>query len=129
MLPPLPLAALRAAPRAGPGDDETTDACVRIEDGAVELADHGVTRCPVPRNFCCCCCCCCACCWGPGDERPRAGNRSGTRLGPGWAKGLGPEAVEALAARATRFQTCCDCDARVAVACFALRTRPEAIPA
>lgn len=125
--PPLtPLRAAADAPNAGPGD-ETMDACVRIDGGAAELVDHGVARWPVPRYFCGCCCW--ACCWGPGDERPSAGKRSGTRLGPGWANGVGADEVEALAARATRFQTCCDCDARVAVACFALRTRPEAIPA
>lgn len=110
-------------------EDDVGVACVRNAGGVALLPDQGVLRWPALRYFCAgCATACCCCCCGAGEERPSAGKRSCTRLGPGWDIVAGP-ADAALAAIATLFHTCWDCDERVAVECFALRTRPEAIPA
>ena len=99
------------------------------DDGAAELPDHGVLRCAWRKPDV-----------GSDDDEeelaplplpPRAGKRSAAG---GWNRGVCVEGNgddEDSAAKATRFQTCCeDCeDERVADECLAFRTRPDVIPA
>lgn len=103
-------------------DEDDPGRAVGALSPVAELVDHGVFLWP----------------WrkagvdvGPGVDAPvRVGNLSGNRCCVGtWFND--EAAAEELAAWATRSQTCREerSEDLVAVACFALSTRPEAIPA